>query len=268
MPPLSRNRRVSRRKSNRTLSNYKIATRTSASAQSRQIYALKRQIQRIQHRTKPEVITFTRNSVAIDLSAAAGGTTTWYTGSTTGSSAPITQIITPSLGVASPTAYGSLTTDSPNNFARLASFTVYGDLRFTGLTNANVPVTLRIVVIQTKTTRSDHLTESDVFTASNTGASGSSFSQVFGPLQTGLSRTAKVLSDKRYTLSYQRPSATIKTRLRYLLNFYRDSSSSTTGSSEPIPKGAIYVFYASYTLANDQTHPTLRLMCKLAYFDN
>lgn len=268
MPPLSRNRRASRRRANRTLSNYKIATRTSARAQARQIYALARRISSIQRRTRPETVTITRTSAPIApiSSTSSIGLVSWYTTSSTTSPAPVINFVFPPLGTPSNPSYGDANTNPPNLFARLSSFTLYGDMRFDTLVDTISPITLRIVVCQTKATRSDALSSADIFSPSNTG--NSAFAQVFGPLQTGLARTVKVLSDKRYTLSYQRPSVTIKTRLRYLLNFYRDFASSSGTAGESIPKGAIYVFYATYTAASDQAAPTLRLMYKLAYFDN
>lgn len=262
MPPLSRNRRVSRRRANRTLSNYKIATRTSARSQSKQIYALKRQIQRIQRQTKPELVTIQRTGQPIgDFTA---GLASWYTQAGTTS---MVQSITPQLGPIVNISYGATesSTGVPNNFARLLSFTLYGDIRYSEYTNATSPFTIRIVVLQTKTTRNSLISANDVFSPSNAG--NSAFSQVFGPLQVGLSRTARVLSDKRYTLSYQRPSVTIKTRIRYLSNFYRDTANIDSGSetSDATPKGAIFVVYSGYSLST--LMPTMNLMCKLAYSD-
>lgn len=259
--PVSRNRRASRRRANRTLSNYKIATKTSARAQARQIYALARRISAIQRRTRPEIVTIQRTASAVNFETSAGNAR-WLDGSQGTLS---TSFVVPPLGPNTDSSYGSATTPVPNNFARLLSFTLYGDLRYNAYVNTNIPFTLRIVVIQTLSTRSDNLSETDIFTGNNTNSS-SDFAMVYGPLQTGLARTAKVLSDKRYTLSYQQPSVTIKTRLRYLLNYYRDTTSSTTGSSENTAKGAIYVFYATYTTSREVV-PTLSLMCKLAYSD-
>lgn len=263
MPPLSRNRRATRRRANRTLSSYKIATKTSARAQARQIYALARRISSIQRRTRPETVVIQRTADLVDF-ATTYGTVSWFI--QTSSSSSETTLIAPQLGPAINTTAGDIgsTAGVPNNFARLLTFTLYGDLRYGEYVNTNSPFTLRIVVIQTKSTRSS-LSATDVFSPANTG--NSAFAQVFGPLQLGLSRTARVLSDKRYTLSYQRPSVTIKTRLRYLDNFYRDTVSIDSGleSSDPVGKGAIYVMYASYTLST--ALPSLRLMCKLAYSD-
>lgn len=261
MPPLSRNRRYTRRRANRTLSSYKIATKTSARAQSRQIYALARRISAIQRRTRPETVTIQRTASAVDFDTSAGNVR-WFDGS---SGTAASSFVVPSLGPTTDSAYGSATTSVPNNFARLLSFTLYGDLRYNAYVATNIPFTLRIVVIQTLSTRTDNLNESDIFTGNNT-TSSSDFAKVYGPLQTGLARTAKVLSDKRYTLSYQQPTVTIKTRLRYLLNYYRDVNSTTSATSEEYAKGAIYVFYATYTTSREVV-PTLSLMCKLAYSD-
>lgn len=266
--PISRNRRASRRRANRTLSNYKIATKTSARAQARQIYALKRQIQRIQSRTKPETVVIQRTAQDISPgdNSVMYGTVQWFTQTTTASG--VVPGLAPQLGPSVNTTAGDTGSSAgvPNNFARLLSFTLYGDFRYEEYVDTNNPFTLRIVIVQSKTTRNSVIGPNDVFTSSNTGASA--FAQVFGPLQCGLSRTARVLSDKRYTLSYQRPTVTIKTRLRYLSSFYRDSASAESGasSSDALGKGTIYVLYAFYA-SHFTVFPELHLMCKLAYSD-
>lgn len=260
MPPLSRNRRATRRRANRTLSSYKIATKTSARAQARQIYALARRISSIQRRTKPETLTIQRTASPVSFNTSSGNAT-WLDGASGTAASPF---VVPPLGLIVSSSYGSSVSTGSNNFARLLSFTLYGDLRYNAYVNTNIPFTLRVVVVQTLSTRGA-LSADDIFTGDNT-TSPSDFAKVYGPLQAGLARTAKVLSDKRYTLSYQQPSVTIKTRLRYLLNYYRDPNSSAIGSSETVAKGAIYVFYATYATSREVL-PTLSLMCKLAYTD-
>lgn len=260
--PISRNRRASRRRANRTLTSYKIATKTSARAQARQIYALARRISAIQRRTRPETVVIQRSGQPVsDFTA---GIASWYTQAGTTNTV---QSIGPQLGPIVNTSIGSTesTAGVPNNFARLLSFTLYGDIRYAEYANTTTPFTVRIVVLQTKTTRNSVISGNDVFTTANTG--NSAFAQVFGPLQVGLSRTARVLSDKRYTLSYQRPSVTIKTRIRYLDNFYRDTANIDSGgeTSDATPKGAIFVVYSGYSVST--LMPTMNLMCKLAYSD-
>lgn len=245
-------RRNVRRK---TLSNYKIATRTSAKSQARQIYALKRRINYIQKRTKPEILICRRtNQATLSFTANALGRSLWSIG------AGASNVFVPALGSANgdlnPTATGSA-----NNFARLLSFTLYGNFYYTDPPNdQNSPIMLRLVICQNKSTRAEAPDEEDIF------ARGNASSAVYGPLQTGLARTLKVLSDRHYTLSYQRPNVAIKTKLKYLLSYYRDANASTTTAvSEPVGKGGIYVFYAVYGATF--TNCSLSLEGKLAYTD-
>lgn len=253
-------RYTTRRRARRTLSNYRIATRTSAKAQSRQIYALKKRVNKIQRLTKPEIVTIQRNSSAIDL-LSGQGPVNWITTGTT-----LIGVIQPNLGSIVSNTAGSITSNVPNNFARLNSLRIYGNMQYTSITNTSVPVNLRIVVVQQKASRQSALTFNDVFTSGTSG--NDNFSAVFGPLQIGLARTCKVLSDKRYCLSYQRPSINIRTNLKYLMNFYRDSNSNDSGteSSEAYYKGSIYLYYAIYSQATESIG-SLNLMYKLAYTD-
>ena len=241
-------RRAARRK---TLSNYRIATRTSSKAQSRQIYALKRRIDVIQRRTKPEILISRRAmSSVLNFTANTIGRALW------GSVGSVNFL--PPLG----SLTGDLDTTVPaNNFARLLSFTLYGNFYYTDPPYyQDNPIRLRIVIAQLKATRSDAPDESDVFSRGNAS------SPSYGPLQTGLARTLKVLSDRHYTLSYQRPNIGIKTKLKYLIPFYRDANSaSSNAASEAIAKGGIYVFYSVYGATF--TNCSLALEGKLAFTD-
>lgn len=242
-----------RRRARRALSNYKIATRTSAKSQAKQIYALKKRINYIQRRTKPEILIARRvGNGIINFTANATGVFEWN-GATVN--------FVPPLGTQSSDLNLTGASSPPSDFARLLSFTLYGNFYYTELPNdQNGPVRLRIVIAQTKATRAAPPEDNDVFSRGNAG------SAVYGPLQTGLARTLKVLSDRHYTLSYQYPNVVIKTPLRYLLPFYRDSNSAGSASgSESWGKGAIYVFYAVYGATF--TNCSLSLEGKLAYTD-
>lgn len=255
-------RKIYRRKRS-TLSNYKIATRTSVKAQSRQIYALKKRVSRIYRMTKPEIRIQQRNSSAITLNADSTGNVVSF--ATTGASTAAA--IVPLLG----SAVSVVSSATPvNNFARLRSFNLYGNLEYSTLTETVQPVTVRVVIVQSKTTRAENLQYQDIFNSGTTASSTSPFNSVFGPLQYGLARTCNVLSDKRYVLSYQRPSIVMRTNLRRLLSYYRDTTGASADiPSDPIAKGSIYVFYAVYGqgLSADNT-ATINFTYKLAFFDN
>lgn len=257
-----RKRYYRRRNAKKSLSNYNIATKTGAKSQAKQIYFLKKRINKIQRLNKPEIIIIQRNSGPLDL-VSTQVCAPWIV---TDNGQQLFEI-GPNLGPITPNYVGQITAAVPNNFARLHSFKLYGNMQYTSVSNTSVPVNVRIVIVQTRNSRPTDVEPNDVFTSDYKGVDN--FSAVFGPLQTGLARTCKVLSDKRYCLSYQRPSINIRTSLKYLMSFYRDQNSSSSNpqvSSEMRPKGTIYVFYAIYTTAQESVG-SLNLMYKLAYTD-
>lgn len=236
-------RRYARRRTYRrkTLSNYRIATRTSARSQAKQIYALKRRINVIQRRTKPEILITRRTGTPL----VSDGSFTPVTGLATfaygGGSVSSFQPQLPTSGTETNGGAGVL---SPNRFARLLSFKLTGSISYSGTPQTTAtPYVLRVVIVQTRTTRSDTVGANDIFLDSN---------PVFNSLQSGLARTARVLSDKRYYLSYQRPVIAIKTVLKRLTNFYTDTTShaSATTGSEGVGKGTIFVAYAFKPVVN------------------
>lgn len=252
-----------RRNAKKSLSNYNIATKTGAKSQAKQIYYLKKRINRIQRMNKPEIITIQRTGQPIDARSSQG-----FFGWIINTNSEGVAGITPSLGPQESNIIGQTTAYPPNNFARLHSFSLYGNMHYELNNVEREPITLRIVIIQTKTTRGSDVNAGDVFTSGFNNLDH--FESTFGPLQTGLARTCKVLSDKRYTLTSQRPSVNIRTNLRYLKNYYRDNNSSSTSgsSSESVGKGTIYVLYSIYSIsAAVNKMATLETVCKLAYTD-
>lgn len=251
-------RSTRRRTGRRALSSYSIATRTGAKSQSKQIYYLNKKINRIQRLTKPEIVISEHQAAAITPPLAV---VNWKYGTSGAQS-----YLSPSLGSALNDINTGSASVSSNNFARLNSFTLYGNWQYSVVSNTSVPEAMRIVIVQTRTTRSTSLNTSDIFSGDGT-ATPNPFIQVYGPLQKGLARTCKVLSDKRYQLNWQHPSVTIKTKLRYLLNFYRDSNSTASGSSQSVPKGSIFVFTAFYVPNEKGVQSNVQLYSKLAYTD-
>lgn len=251
-------RKIYKRKRS-ALSNYKIATKTSAKAQSKQIYALKKRVNTIYRMNRPEI----RVQQRLGSGAAFQTTTSGVFNFDTVAGGTVSSAIIPQLG----TVVSADTGSAPiNNFARLRSFSFYGMLQYNAMSATSKPVTLRIVIVQTKTTRSDNVTDTDIFSSGTDTNSG--FQRVYGPLQVGLSRTCKVLSDKRYVLSYQKPNVTIRTNLKYLLNYYRDQASSSGGSSESVAKGTIYVAYAVFGSGLADSPALTVNSYKLAFIDN
>lgn len=244
-------KRYSRKR--KTLSNYHIATRTSAKAQSRQIYAIKRRINYIQRLTKPEIViaqhvsnsssTGTPSPV-IDFSSAATGVMSLYWNAANGSD----NFVNPKLD-----NVPNATND--NKFIRLNSFFLGGTLQYSTVSATVRPFALRVVIVQTRATRQSAPDTSDIFSGLVSGSLNDRTIAVYGPLQNGLARTVKVLSDKRYILSYQRPNVVLHTSLKRIMNMYYDLNTDTgsSTSSEPIPKGAIFVFIAWHSFGEAQS---------------
>lgn len=244
MPYYARKRsRKGYRKGSARLSSYAIATRTGARAQSRQIYALTRKIRRIERQTRPEFKVFYVNGGAQTPSFTSG---TGYVYSLTGTSPNI-----------------------DGNFARYISATTYFSAVYGSIANTNNPICFRVVGVQTKSTRSDNVAPNDVFnglTISNTtfnGAfSGDEAQNAFnGPLKEGLARTAKVLFDRKFYLSFQRPNISSKIKCRRLMNYYN-----SPGTQESMAKGSINVYVLCYAIG--QTGYTFDANFKLVYTDS
>lgn len=247
-------RTTSKRK---TLSGYSIATKTSARAQSKQIYALKKRVNQIYRLTKPETQIQVRQATAITQTSSTVNSANFpQSGSSTNAA------ITPSVFFAT-TGNETTGAEPVNNWVRSHSLSIFGNWQYDTVDSANAPLTLRLVIVQQKKTRQNQLAANDIFQGD------SSFTQTFGPLQDGITATCRVLSDKRYNLNFQRPNINIKTSLRYLYNFRRDTSSTLGGtSSDGSPAGSIYVFYSIYGSVTELPTNTLQIGYKLAWSDN
>lgn len=228
--------RYRRYKKYRTLGSYNIATRTSAKSQARQIYALNRKINFIQRQTRPEVMTYNQNFSGTNPSTA--------------------------TGVYTYTANNQQPTNLVGDFARLLSSTWYITANYNTMTESVQPVTFRIVVVQSKATRSQEIQRADIFqsnAAANTITTEQAKNDVFGPLATGLSGICKVLADRKIYLSYQRPQAFARIILKRLLNFRLHDP------SEAVSKGVIYCFITGYS--PDALDVSVNINSKLAYTD-
>lgn len=252
-------RRLTRRRYNRrggrTLSSYHIATRTSARAQARQIYSLNRRITAIQRRTKPEIRV---SQPSAQLYAPTGTSTDGYGWG--------------SIYYISPNAMqgtGGISTDG--YMCRLLSGTVYFNANYSSMTTTVQPITYRVTIIQTKAGLSQNQIQfQDVYNNdSNNSASlpdwspsagvsvNSTISQnlVFGPLQNNITRFARVLYDKKFVLSYQRP------QINRVIRFKPSTLFADSGVGF---KGAVYVCVVVY--APNVQH-TYRVASKLALTD-
>nr|WDW25914.1 MAG: putative capsid protein [Canine stool-associated circular virus] len=251
-------RRYYRKRYNRSrkssLSNYSIATRTSARSQATQIWRLKKRINAIQRRTKPEIRVSQPSSVIYEPTGS----------STTGYGWASRYYINPNA------LQGSGGVATEGYMCRLLSGTVYFNANYTNISATVQPITYRVTIIQTIAGLvSSEINFEDIFnydtdttgpawTPSSGVTINTSVSQtsVFGPLQNNITRSFRVLSDRKFVLSYQRPQINRVIKFKPSTIF----SSSNTGQ-----KGAIYVCVAAYAPSNQHTY---RVASKLALTDS
>ena len=117
----------------------------SSKAQASQIYALNKKINRIQRLTRPEIKI--KNAGLSDI--------TLSTGLTAGYVYDI-----------SPLVQG---TDFEGNLVRLNSIKYYGSFNEYAISTTGIPIQARLVIIQTKTTRSDDPAVADIFRSESSG---------------------------------------------------------------------------------------------------
>lgn len=247
-------RRVSNRYARRGRSGYsmyKLYRSRSSGAQARQIYGLNKKLKAIQRRTKPE----------INIAPLVEGNMTSDTGG----------LVINGVRIFNPIVLTNLlpegSTASSDNaviqgrFARLQNITMKGVFCYNiAGTGDSAPYNvsdlqrmmafLRVVIVQTKSSRPSDISYTDVFTLDNAGTVPSgetptslgSFATIRAPLKLGLARVAKVVSDRTYSLSDTRQSVNIKTKLKYVKNWYRPLTESAA-------KGNVYMFVMMY----DQT---------------
>lgn len=270
-----------RSKSSRVLSTRRIFSRKGRSQQASQIYALKKKLFSYIKRTRPETIIqqHVSNTTLFPSSEVATGgaisTLSWQYRDTSAGSDISRDYIEPVLGTVQSVEGGDPNLMIKNDFARLYNVLIEGVMRYKDNGSSNPPVTIRLVIVQTKTTRAQDLYPNDIFRRSihstdDDSAQGNAIA-VYGPLQTGVSSTCAILFDRLFTINTRLPSRKISISLKKLINYRRDSQSYASGSSETIPKGRIYVFCAR-TISPDDTagssQTQLILNAKIAYPDN
>ena len=243
-------RKFARRQPKTTFSKYSTYKNRSSKAQAYQIYRLNKKINWIQKRTKPET------NISPILSRTFSHT--WNDEATTH---PLLVYSSSALTNLRPEG----TTPDPQysvlkgRFARLQSLTLKGILSYNvpgyesdGATSPSdvpfpdrfmdlqrMPVLMRLVMIQTRTTRGAGLAQADVFNPDL-----QNLAAIRGPLATGLSRIAHVLCDKQYMISDTSQIKNIKVKCKYLKNWY-------TAPSEVYAKGNVEVHVLIYNPSDE-----------------
>lgn len=258
-------------------SMYKLYKNRSSASQARQIYGLNKKLKAIQRKTRPEIniAPLVSSTMRSDQGQTlyTGLNVKWY-------SLNLTNLI--SQDATAVAGYARL----EGRFARIQNITIKGTFTYlnadAGLSDAadlqRQPAYARVVIFQTKTARTDAVGYNDVFSistagtvADSTGSSGtllSNYGVMRAPLAVGLARVAKVISDKLYTISDTKQSIMLKTKLKYVKNWYQ-------APNETAPKGNVQMMVLLYnTSANnidtnisDASECRLDLVSKCVYTD-
>lgn len=225
---------------------YKLYRKRNSAAQARQIYGLNKKLKRIQRLTKPEIkiAPLVQGTLRSDIDGVALNGVKIF--------APINLTNLLPQGSEAQAGYDIL----DGRFARLQNITIKGVFTYVNASNADLePVDLqrmlgymRVVLVQTKTSRAAIINTNDVWTSTIDGTSTiegeagtalSAYGMIRAPLKIGLARIGKVISDKQYMLSDTRQAVNIKTKLRYVRNWYASPSESQA-------KGNVYMFVMLY----------------------
>ena len=253
------------RRGRKGYSMYKLYKSRSSAAQSRQIYGLNRKINRIERMTKPEIKIAPLVQQSITDTTEAG---TLVNGVRIFPGFNLTNL----LGDTDATVPGYARLDG--KFARLQNITMKGVFTYNISDSTSdqqrMVGYMRIVLVQTKTTRDDTPPYNTIFSTNvnpdSTGTTAlTSFSMIRAPLKSGSSRVVKILSDKTYMLSDTRQAVNIKTKLRYLRNWY-------INAIDDRPKGQVYMYVMLYNQdttagADNVSHVAFNFVSKCVYTD-
>lgn len=232
------------RKGRSGYSMYKLYKSRSSGAQARQIYGLNKKMRAIQRLTKPEIkiAPLVQGSIATSV----GGTL--VNGVRIFGPFGLTNIS--AQGDTLPLNYAQL----DGRFARIQNITMKGIYTYT-MTNATNDLQrlagfMRVIIIQTKASRATDIAYTDIISTTTAGTAGgegenlNAFAMIRAPLKFGSSRVIKFLSDKTYMLSDTKQAVNIKTKLKYVRNWYK--APAETGA-----KGNVYMFVMLYNQDTD-----------------
>lgn len=244
-------------------SMYKLYKSRNSGAQARQIYGLNKKLKAIQRLTKPEINI--APLVQGSLLSSEGGN--FYNGVRIFGPTKLTNLVSADMSGASSNTNALL----DGRFARIQNVTMKGIFTYDRASTGELdPVDLqrmlcymRIVIFQTKASRGQDINYSDVFstTIAGTKSQGTSndlnaYSMIRAPLKYGLARVAKVMSDKTYMISDTKQAVNIKTKLRYVRNWYK-------APSEAGPKGDVWMIVMMFNQTADSTDDVSR--CRFNY---
>lgn len=256
------------RRSKNSYSMYKLYKSRSSGAQARQIYGLNKKMKAIQRRTRPEI----NIAPLVSRTLRSDQGTAVYTGSQVKYFEPVQ--LTNVLSADATAVYGFARLEG--RFARIQNITLKGTFSYLNSSAGldivtdlqRQPAYARVLIYQTKTTRGDELTVSDIFSTTSagtvldsTGSPGAflgNYTLMRAPLALGLARKAKIISDKLYMISDTKQAIMIKTKLRYVKNWYQ-------APNETVPKGNVMMMVLLYNTSSnaDDTSVVSASECRL-----
>lgn len=266
-----------RRPRRTTFSKYGTYRYRSSASQARQIYLLNKKINAIMKRTKPEVNIaplISRTFSSDSGTAVSASTNVKYFG-------PVE--LTNLVGQDSAGVNGFARVEG--RFARIQNITVKGTFTYLKSDAGQIgavdlqrqPAYARVVIYQTKTSRETSLgleifsitTAGTVKDSTNSdGTALGNYALMRAPLSLGLARKCKIMSDKLYMISDTKQAINIKTKLKYVKNWY-------LAPNENAPKGNVMMMVLLYnTSANseeedivDASECQLNVVSKCVYTD-
>lgn len=226
---------------------YKLYRNRSSGAQARQIYGLNKKLKSIERKTRPE----------INIAPLVQGTLSSDIDGTVVNGVRIFQRIAltnlENVNEAHQDGFQAI----EGRFARLQNVTLKGMFTYVDPRTENsdyadvqrMAAFARVVLIQTKTARSTAPSYNDIFTLTTEGTLRTpdsespdpltEYAMIRAPLAIGAGRVGKVLSDKTYMINDTHQVQTIKTKLKYIKNWYQ-------APNEAGPKGMIYMYVMIY----------------------
>lgn len=253
-------RRYWKRRPKTTFSKFSTYKNRTSSAQAYQIYRLNKKINYIQHRTKPEVKIAPFIEGVVETATA--NIAKRPNGFVLTNFVPEDTANVPA---------GSVKING--RFARMQSLKIIGTLTYSKALDSNVdmqrmPIYMRVVIVQLRSARTDEIRTDDIWSLTvgpgTAGADLGEYAKMRAPLATGLARKCKVLSDKKYMLSDTRQSVDIKTKLKYIKNWY-------SAPAEIHAKGEIVMFVQMLNpigaATDDPNKAQFNFVTKLAYTD-
>lgn len=258
------------RRGNRALSTRRIFNNKSARSQAKQIYALKRRINRVYRATKPEVKVLEQGQYNA-LQLLPGQMTSFSE-----------VFLRPELGTGDDQRTGNVVNLKAATLFLSAKYSMTtrtsSGIPFYNVVNGSPGAGLRVIAVQTKVARAAAPTLQSVLHNAISDSAGGIYSManLKIPFEDGITTSYHVLLDRVYQFSNNRPIISKRINIRPAMKTYRwDPPSGSYDIEYQYPAGAIFVFFiqggleasGSDLTTADYTSISMSYTMKLAYTD-